>query len=275
MRPRYRARPPHPPMVTQRSGRPFAPGDPPLQHEALELGVPFSFDAAFGRRLKRRDVHPREAFTVRDPSGTYYRASLKELTPEGGTAVPYEIMPRAPEPSIEITLGCAVLARQRMIFVMQKATELGATRVVPLFTAYSVRPEGLEHEKAHAWPGQVVRATKQCRRGSLPEVKPPMRLEEFLLTPEVAEADLCVYLDDRAAPAPIEPPRPRSLVLLVGPEGGFSEEERRLLGERGVPWVLGGRVLRTETAVLVGLAACHLAWGDFAPLVPRTPRPIS
>jgi 16S rRNA (uracil1498-N3)-methyltransferase len=49
----------------------------------------------------------------------------------------------------------------------------------------------------------------------------------------------------------------------VGPEGGFSDAERKSLKDRAIPWVLGGRILRAETAVLAGLAAVQLAWGDF------------
>ncbi len=266
---RRKWRPPHPPgkaSSERTSGRSDAPGDPPLEFSPLEMGKPFSFDPAFARRLIRREVNPKEAFTVRDASGSFFRASVKELTPEGGLAVPYELCPLSPEPSVEITLACAVLARQRMLFVAQKATELGASRIIPLLTEHSVPPRDLEHEKAHAWPGQIVRAAKQCRRSSLPELKPPTTLDAFLASPE-AQADLCLCLDNiggQAAPAAAEPKR---IFLLVGPEGGFSPAERKKLEGRTISWLLGGRVLRAETAVLVGLSAVQLTWGDFR----RTP----
>src|SRR5579859_3305837 len=104
------------------AGRSDAPGDGALEWAALALGEPFRFDAALARRLLRREVNPKEAFTVRDAAGVFFRASLAELGEDGGTAVPYERMPVSPEPRVEITLACAVLARQRMIFVAQKAT---------------------------------------------------------------------------------------------------------------------------------------------------------
>jgi 16S rRNA (uracil1498-N3)-methyltransferase len=148
-----------------------------------------------------------------------------------------------------------------MIFVVQKATELGAARIVPLLTEHSVSQEGLEHEKAHAWPGQVIRAAKQCRRSSLPELLPPTSLEDFLSSP-AADADLRVFLDDRSRGAAPPALAPRRVILLVGPEGGFSASERGLLERAASPWVLGGRVLRAETAVLAGLVAVQLKWGD-------------
>lgn len=253
-------RPPHPPRT--HSGRYDAPGDPPLEVPSLELEVPFSFDGALARRLARREINPKEAFTVRDASGACFRAALRELGADGGAAVPYERMPRSPEPVVEITLACAVLARQRMIFVVQKATELGVARIVPLLTEHSVPRQGLEHEKAHAWPGQVIRAARQCRRSSLPDLLAPMPLDGFLASPAAA-ADLSLFLDDRSVGAPVPAAAPRRIVLFAGPEGGFSDAEREKLRGKAVPLVLGGRVLRAETAVLAGLTAVQLGWGDY------------
>jgi 16S rRNA (uracil1498-N3)-methyltransferase len=210
-----------------------------------------------------RGINAKEAFTIRDASGDYFRASLKELDRERGVALPYEQMKRAPEPTVEITLACAVLARQRMLFVMQKATELGVIRIVPLITDHSVPPEGLEHEKAASWPGQLLRAAKQCRRGSIPHLHPPTSLDEFLASSTFTNADICIVLDDRSDPTPAPEEAPRRIVLFVGPEGGFSDAERLKLEGKARPWVLGGRVLRAETAVLVGLTAVQMTWGDF------------
>jgi 16S rRNA (uracil1498-N3)-methyltransferase len=229
----------------------------------LTLGTDFPFDADVAKRLILRDVNPKEAFTAYDDAGDFYRVSVKELTPAGGLAVPYERCPVSPEPVVDITLACAVLARQRMLFVAQKATELGVTTLVPLFTEFSVKADGLEHEKAHGWPGQAVRAAKQCRRGSLPEITPPMAFDEFLAS-AYAKADLSLCLDNVGGEAPAPAEAPQSVLLLVGPEGGFSDAERKKLEGKAMGWQLGGRVLRAETAVLVGLCAVHLNWGDYA-----------
>jgi len=262
-KPQYRKQP-HAPQKQNTSGRPDAPSDPPLELAVVELGKPFTFDAAFARRLVRRDVNEKEAFTVRDASGAFFRASVKRLGPDGGEALPYEKCEISPECPVELTLACAVLARQRMLFVAQKATELGVARLIPLLTEKSVPRGDLEHDKAFAWPGQVVRAAKQCRRGSLPELAPPMTFDVFLESPVLKESELTLCLDNvggRAAPSGAAP---KKVVLLVGPEGGFSDGERKKLEGRAIPWLLGGRVLRAETAVLAGLTAIQLNWGDFA-----------
>ena len=242
-----------------------APGDEPLAVPVpLTPDEPFRFDRGLAKRLRMREVNATEAFTVRDESGAYFRASVKEYDGKGGTAIPYERMSRSPEATVDLTLACAVLARQRMHLVVQKATELGVRRIVPLLTDHSVRSGDVEHEQAHAWAGHVARAAKQCRRSSLPHLLAPATLDAFLASPLLATTDLRLFLDDRSDPAPLAVERPKRIALFVGPEGGFSDAERaRLTAGRVLPWMLGGRVLRAETAVLVGLTAIHMTWGDF------------
>ena len=257
--------PPPRPHAPASAGRCDAAGDEPLAvPAALALDQPFRFDRGVAKRLRMREVNAKEAFTVRDASGAYFRASLQEYDAKGGRAVAYERMGQSPEPTVDLTLACAVLARQRMHLVVQKATELGVRRIAPLLTEHSVPAGAVAHEQAHAWPGHVARAARQCRRSSLPHLLAPAALGAFLASPLFASADLRLFLDDRSDPTPLPAEPPRRIVLLVGPEGGFSDAERHRLAAAGArPWVLGGRVLRAETAVLVGLAAVHMTWGDF------------
>jgi 16S rRNA (uracil1498-N3)-methyltransferase len=241
-----------------------AAGDPPLRTTAvISLQEPLILDRTIARGLKRREINVKEAFTIADSSGAFFRASLKELGPHSGVALPYEKMTRSPEPSISITLACSVLARQRMLFVMQKATELGVSRIVPLLTEHSVPTSQLEHEKASAWPGQILRAARQCRRSSLPHLDPPTELCSFLNSESYRSAQLSLLLDDHSAPHPLPPETIKDVVLIVGPEGGFADSERVLLAKSAHAWVLGGRVLRAETAVVVGLTGVQIRFGDF------------
>jgi 16S rRNA (uracil1498-N3)-methyltransferase len=240
-----------------------AAGDEPLLvPEILSIDQPFRFDRGLAKRLRMRELNASEAFTLRDGSGVYFRASLKEYDGKGGTAVAYERMGRSPEPTIDITLACAILARQRMQWVMQKATELGVRRIMPLLTDHSVPPDAIEHEQPHAWAGHIARAARQCRRSSLPHLLAPATLDAALALPLLASADLRLFLDDRSDPLPVASAPPKRIVLLVGPEGGFSDAERHRLASRARPWLLGPRILRAETAVLVGLTAVQVMWGD-------------
>ena len=98
---------------------------PSAPFSGVEIKVPQRGEKV---RLQETVTHnAKEAFTVRDGSGSYFRASVTEYDGKGGRAVAYERMSRSPEPTVDLTLACAVLARQRMHLVMQKATELGVT----------------------------------------------------------------------------------------------------------------------------------------------------
>jgi len=157
-----------------------------------------------------------------------------------------------------------------MLVVVQKATELGVARVVPVISERSVQRDGLEHEKPHAGPKQALRAARQCRRASLPEVREPIELISALEDRCFTEADLRVYLDDRSSrqsaldnTATESKGARRRIVFAVGPEGGWSDQERAMLDARGAsPLTLGGRVLRAETAVFAGLTLLQHAYGD-------------
>jgi 16S rRNA (uracil1498-N3)-methyltransferase len=228
----------------------------------LKLDEAFRFDRGLAKRLRMREVNAKEAFTLRDGSGAYFRASVKEYDGKGGLAVAYERMNRSPESTVDLTLACAVLARHRMQLVVQKATELGARRIVPLLTDHSVPPDALEREQAPAWAGHITRATKQCRRASLPHLLAPVTLDAFLASPLFAATDLRLYLDDRSDPSPAPTEPPKRIVLLVGPEGGFSDaEEKAALDHGALALGMGPRVLRTETAGLAALAALNAVWG--------------
>ena len=236
----------------------------------LEVGAEIQLDAGPTKSLRFREINEKEAFTLRDAEGTYFRASVLSIAPEKVKATVYERMASSPESDARITLVCAVLARQRMLMVAQKATELGVARIVPVFSAHSVGPAGLAHEKAHAWPGQTLRAARQCRRASVPEVRNAMPLEQVFDDPVWQDASLRYMLDDRATvEAPRfpsrEPGKPIEIVFAVGPEGGWSDAERAALERRGaIPLRLGGRVLRAETAVFVGLTVLQYVLGDLS-----------
>ncbi len=239
--------------------------------KVLEVGLDVDLDAGATKSLRFREVNEKEAFTLRDAAGAYFRASVVALGAERARVSVYEALPISPEAPVRITLACAVLARQRMITVAQKATELGVTRIVPIFSVHSVPPAGLAHEKAHAWPGQLLRAARQCRRATVPELAKPVTLERFVDDALWRDADRRFMLDDRTT-SPAEAlsttgsQAATDVVFAVGPEGGWSDSERALLAAKGAsPLRLGGRVLRAETAVFAGLTVLQYVYGDLAP----------
>ncbi len=243
----------------------IAPPFAPLTHPApLELQQTISLTSTCVAGLHARKVNVKEAFTLADSAGNFFRAALHSLTATAGEALVYERMALAPESPVEVTLVCAVLQRQRMLWVAQKAAELGVARIQPVFTLKSVPPAEIGHEKPHAWPGQALKGARQCRRASLPEVCRTVPLDEVLASAAWREADRRLYLDDRADENVSDLLVPcRSVMLVIGPEGGFANVERQRLVDAGARSLrLGGRVLRAETAVMVGLTVVQHRIGD-------------
>jgi 16S rRNA (uracil1498-N3)-methyltransferase len=238
--------------------------------EGLSIGRRWTIEGPEADRIRFRGVRPGEAFTVRDASGEWFRARLHLVqASEGLTGEAFEAI-SSPESPLPLVLLQAVPARERMFWVVQKATELGAHWILPIFTARSLAPSELEREKAHAWPAAIRRAVAQCRRGSVPVLLPAMPLVEALAHELWAMAEVRWALVERPTPpAPLPAGKGESMgagglgALLVGPEGGWTGAELAMIDEAGGTQVsLGNRILRTETAAIVGLTLLQHLYGD-------------
>ncbi len=234
--------------------------------QAVQLEEWVDLDAHVRAQLAFREINVKEAFTLVDASGAFFRASRKEEA----RALVYERMPHSTESPARITLACAVLSRQRMLVVVQKATELGCVRIVPLQTDHSVKPADLSREKPWAWAGQALKGARQCRRASIPDVRPILPFHDAMDSRWWRNATARFVMDETLAGedafaglAPSTSTSGREFVLAVGPEGGWSDRERAALQAGGArPLVLGPRVLRAETAVFAGLSVLQHRLGD-------------
>ncbi len=168
-----------------------------------------------------------------------------------------------PPPLLQIHLGLGISKGERMDLAVQKAVELGVDWITPLQTERSVvrlSRERMEKRMRH-WQGIMIAACEQSGRRRLPELLAPIQLEAWLS----GVSGTALLLDHRADHTLNQLPAPEGRVhLLVGPEGGLSEQERTLATRQGFSAVrLGPRVLRTETAPLAAIAALQILWGDF------------
>ncbi len=172
------------------------------------------------------------------------------------------------ESPLQVTLIQGISSGDRMDYTLQKAVELGVARIVPVFCARSVvRLVGERAQKRQQhWQQLVVAACEQCGRNRVPEVAFAQSLESAISSfGEELGAGLCLLLDPLAEQGlrALAPPS-QAVFLLAGPEGGMTDDERRLAQRAGFLGIrLGARVLRTETAALAAMAAMQLAWGDF------------
>jgi 16S rRNA (uracil1498-N3)-methyltransferase len=162
----------------------------------------------------------------------------------------------------DITLMQAVPRGERMDLIVQKATELGVTRIVPVLSARSVAQPGSEG-RPRRWRTIAQEAARQCGRADLPVLDPPQTLAEALA--QITGPARLFIVWENAQNAPLHravDPTDRRIVLLVGPEGGFSEPEVETARAAGFhPVGLGPLILRTETAAIVALTLAQAATG--------------
>jgi 16S rRNA (uracil1498-N3)-methyltransferase len=172
--------------------------------------------------------------------------------------------PTEREPPLPLQLAQGISRGERMDYTIQKAVELGVSRIIPLFTEHcgvQLRGERLKKRVKH-WQGVVISACEQCGRNRIPQVDAPLTLAQWLATPGGGTR---LVLDPTAEHSLSQLPDPGGPVsLLIGPEGGLSDQELALAAQAGFLGLrLGPRVLRTETAAVAALAAMLGAWGDF------------
>lgn len=158
----------------------------------------------------------------------------------------------------------APLKRARMDFMVQKATEMGASRLQPVMTARTVA-ERVKPERLRA---NMIEAAEQCGIISVPELGEPVNLSDLVASWDPGRA-LIMCDEEAEGEAPLRSLsrlKPGPLAVLIGPEGGFAPEERDLL--RRLPALvviaLGPRILRADTAAIAALALVQAALGDLA-----------
>lgn len=188
-----------------------------------------------------------------DGRGGAWQAEITHLgRQEVGLAILAESTTAEPHATATLAIAAALPKGDRQKWMVEKLTELGATRLVPLSTTRSVAeatPSALVRLRR-----QVLEACKQCRRNTLLEIAAPQRLAEVCDSREDGTLGL---LTDPAGPAAAEllAHKPTSILALIGPEGGFTPEERQLALDSGFTAIrLGPHILRVETAA-VALAA--------------------
>lgn len=176
------------------------------------------------------------------------------------------------ESPLGITLLQGVARGERMDFVVQKATELGVRRIVPVMTARCVVQLGAERadRRREHWLAVAASACEQCGRNRLPLIGEPLTLAAALNASTDAlrwllEPDAGTTLREALAEGAAGGPSARDITLLIGPEGGLEPQEQQLALQAGFRAVrFGPRILRTETAALATIAALQCLAGDLS-----------
>ena len=197
-----------------------------------------------------------------------WRATIKALGKKTAT-LKVESQTRPFEPLPDIWLLFAPVKRARLDFIAQKATEMGAARIQPVLTART-QVTRVNRERLYA---NAVEAAEQCGLVTVPEVADPIALSKLLDGWDKANPNRRILFCDETAPPGSTMKTLTELgegadapwALLIGPEGGFSAEERDALLARPdtVGLSLGPRIMRADTAIVAGLTALQLFLGDW------------
>jgi len=166
------------------------------------------------------------------------------------------------EPRVRISLAQALIKSRAMDLIIQKSTELGITKIIPVLSARTiVKIENKVDMKLSRWKKIALAAAKQCGRSDLPSIKPPIGLSELL---EKCKASKNIFLNEKGGTLLkdiIKKDIPKSALVLVGPEGGWTdEEEKNIIQHDYEPVDLGVNILRTETAAICSLGILSHFW---------------
>ncbi|HEX8138944.1 MAG TPA: 16S rRNA (uracil(1498)-N(3))-methyltransferase [Pyrinomonadaceae bacterium] len=243
------------------------PGDFDLERRTARLAREEARHLSDVLRLGRGD----EVF-VFDGEGREYRCRVTEAgRAQALLEVCEEVEAARPSSPLRLTLCVALLKGEKFDLVVQKATELGVASIIAVVTKYAdvrVKDEADAVRRLARWKRIALEAAKQSGRACLPELLGPMSFASVIESEAIEAAHCRLFFSERGGRALLEamaecPEDLKRAVALVGPEGGWSEEE--LEGARSGGWsvvTLGGRVLRAETAAIVTTALLQHLRGD-------------
>ena len=211
-------------------------------------------------------LQPGEILTVTDDRGRRHRTEIIEVTSRVLTGRIVETIAAPVSTSPSIVLAQALLKGEKMDWVIQKATELGVERIVPLAASHSVirlRDDRIDHQLAR-WQRIALEAAQQSERWSVPVISQPAAVRELLDWSKPAQGKL--VLAERSQGASLTAvPLPgigNEIWLLVGPEGGWEDEELGQVLQHGyIAITLGSRILRAETAAIATISVLQSRLG--------------
>ena len=227
------------------------------QVEALRVRIA----GAEFRHLRTLRLGPGDRLRVFDEDGAEHEVRLERLGARAAEAVVVATHRTRRDSSLALVLAPALLKGAKMDLVVEKATELGVSRIAPFHSRHAVG-RGARTER---WRRIAVAAAKQCGRTAVPVVDAPVPFSALVRAPWPG-LRLLAWEEERDAPLPAAS-APEGVVVAVGPEGGFAAAEVDEARAHGfTSFALGPRLLRAETAAIVVAALCQARWGDLGSL---------
>ena len=232
--------------------------------QPLIAGAVVDLPEAVAHHLHVVRRQPGDELVLFNGEGGQVRARLVEIGKRRASAEVLAHDAVEAELPFSLTLAQGLPEGSKMDRIVEKAVELGVAGIVPLAARRSVvRLSGERADKRLGhWQGVVVSASEQCGRNRLAEVAPVQDFERWIAAPSTAQRILLSPRADASLAQWVAATPAQDACLLVGPEGGWSdEEEAAAIAAGALPLSMGPRVLRTETAGLAALAILAAGWG--------------
>lgn len=204
-----------------------------------------------------------DALTLFNGDGSEYAATIASADKKSVQVAIGNVSSTDRESPLAIHLGIAISKGERMDWVIQKAVELGVTEITPLQTErVEVRLNNeREEKKLSHWQAVAISACEQSQRNRIPVIHAPQSLSNWLDSIQADAKFVLHHRSDIALESYATPPK--SVALLIGPEGGLSESEIKVAEKKDFsPLRLGPRVMRTETAPIAAISVLQFLWGD-------------
>jgi 16S rRNA (uracil1498-N3)-methyltransferase len=222
-------------------------------------------------------MKPGEHAILLDGSGYEYEVAFTLLTPDH---VDFAILKKTRanyESPIRLMVAQAFLKDKKMDFLVRHLTEMGMCTWIPLFTEHAVpRLDGNKiTTRVKRWQTISSEAVKQCRRTIVPEICTPLPFRKWIAAGPEADLKLAFWEKETVplkAVAPEKSPSLRSVLVLIGPEGGFSDAEMDLARSAGfLTASIGPRILKAETAAVAICALAQYLYGDMGGVMEKNP----
>lgn len=218
--------------------------------EPVQPNARFALDARVAQHVRVLRLREGEAITLFDGSGGEVPATLEKIDKREVIVATSVHAAVEREAAHAITLCAALIANDRMDWMIQKATELGVAAIQPTYSERSQRIPGDVDKRAEHWRGVAIAACEQCGRNRIPEIYAPVALADAIAKTQM-QSTILLDAEGDGAFSNIK----NSCVVFVGPEGGFSATELSVLRERCEHRLrVGSTVLRAETAAIAALA---------------------
>ena len=212
-------------------------------------------------------LHENDHFILFNGDGNEYDATITRIHRNKAWARVNQHEAVTRESNLRIILGQGISKGERMDYTIQKAVELGVSQIIPIYTERGISPLNAEREQKRVrhWQGVIASACEQCGRNTIPVIAKPVKLNDWLPTLSNNEALKLTLAPDADNHLKSISETPDNILLLIGSEGGLSENEIEFAREQGFKGIrLGPRVLRTETAALTAISILQNLWGDLS-----------